>query len=295
MKLSIIIVNYNTKVFLDRCLSSIYENSFGQKKYEIIVVDNCSRDNSIELLREKYTKVKWIRLRKNVGFAKANNIGVRKSSESEYVFFINPDTILEPKTLEKLLFFMDSNKETGIITPYLKLTSGRIDDACHRGFPTPWNAFAHFSGLGRLFSKSLLFNGYHLGYKNLNKVHQIDACAGAAMLVRGECGDQIGWWDEDYFWYGEDLDFCYRAKKAGWKVMFYPNTKVLHFKGVSGGIKKESQEISTADKKTQRLAKRARFEAMRIFYKKHYKKKYPKILTSVVLNGINLFEAIREF
>lgn len=294
MKLSIIIVNYNAGDFLDKCLSSIYENSLSKKKYEIIVVDNCSTDKSSEKLSKKYNQVKWIGLKKNVGFAKANNIGIRKSSETEYIFFLNPDTILEIKALEKLLYFMNNNPDVGIVSPYIKRSSGKIDDACHRGFPTPWNALTHFSGLGKLFPGSLLLNGYHLGYQDLNKVHEIDAGAGAALLVRRKTGEEINWWDEDYFWYGEDLDFCYRAKRAGWKIMFYPNTKVLHYKGVSGGIKKETRKISTADEETRKLAQKARFEAMELFYKKHYIKKYPKVVTWCVLNGIKIYDAINR-
>jgi GT2 family glycosyltransferase len=294
MKLSIIIVSYNTKDFLDRCLSSIYENTLSKRNYEVIVVDNNSKDNTIQDLSKKYTHAKWIRLKKNSGFAKANNIGLRKSGETDYILFLNPDTILEPKAFEKILQFMNDNPKVGIVGPYVKLPSGKIDDACHRGFPTPWNALTHFSGLGKLLPGTQLFNGYHLGYQNLTKPHEIDACAGAAMLVRRECGKEIGWWDEDYFWYGEDIDFCYRAKETGWKVMFYPNTKVIHFKGVSGGIKKDSQQISTADKKTRQRAQKARFDAMRIFYKKHYVDKYPSIVTWGVLNGIKIYDAINR-
>lgn len=285
MKLSIIIINYNTKKYLKRCLSSIYENYFGRKKYEIIVVDNNSRDNLSELSK-KYPHLKLERLRANVGFAKANNYALRKSGESDYIFFLNPDTIFEPKTFEKAILYMEENPEVGILTPYVKLPSGEIDDACHRGFPTPWNAFCYFSGLAKLFPNSLIFNGYHLGFRNLDEPHEIDACAGAAMLVRRECGEEIGWWDKDYFWYGEDIDFCFRAKKKGWKIIFYPHTKVTHYKGVSGGIKKTSALISTADQKTKKKAQKARFEAMEIFYRKHYKEKYPKFVMWIVLAAI---------
>lgn len=292
LKLSIIVVNYNTKNFLDRCVQSILENSISQKKYEIIVVDNASEDQTVQVLSKKYAQINWIALKENLGFAKANNIGIRKSSKSDYIFFLNPDTILEVKALEKLLFYANQNLQVGIVSPFVKLPSGVIDDACHRGFPTPWNALMHFTGLGKVFPSSTFFNGYHLGYRGLDRIHEIDACAGAAMLVRYKCGEEIGWWDQDFFWYGEDLDFCYRAQKAGWKIIFYPHTKVLHYKGVSGGIKKESKDLTRADSKVRKRAQKARFAAMRIFYQKHYAAKYPRLVKWGVLRGISFFERL---
>ena len=115
------------------------------------------------------------------------------------------------------------------------------------------------------------------------------------MMIRKQAGDQVNWLDEDYFWYGEDLDFCFRVKKKGWKVMFHPEVKIIHYKGISSGIKKHSQSIATADKKVRAQATAARFEVMRIFYKKHYRKKYPKIVMAIVLAGINLLEKINRY
>lgn len=292
LKLSIIIVSFNTKDFLDKCIRSILNNSFGRKGYEIIVVDNASGDRTVRELSKKYTQVKWLSLKQNVGFAKANNIAIRKSTESDYIFFLNPDTILEVKALEKLLFYANSKFKVGIVSPFVKLPSEIIDDSCHRGFPTPWNALMHFTGVSKIFPSSTFFNGYHLGYRGLDRIHEIDACAGAAMLVRRKCGEEIGWWDQDFFWYGEDLDFCYRAKKAGWKIIFYPHTKVLHYKGVSGGIKKESKDITRVDSKVRKRAQKARFEAMRIFYQKHYAAKYPRLVKWGVFRGISFFEKL---
>jgi GT2 family glycosyltransferase len=294
MKISIIIVNFNTKDFLDKCLESIYDSVISRDQYEVIVVDNYSSDDSIESLNTKYTQVRWIRLKQNVGFSRANNIGIQNSGQSEYIFFLNPDTIINKYTLIGLVRFMDNYYDAGISTPYVSLPDGNIDDACHRGFPTPWNAITHFTGLGKKFPNSKIFNGYHLGYSDMDISHEIDACAGAAMFIRREAGNQIGWWDEDYFWYGEDLDFCYRAKLFDWKIMFLPEYKALHYKGVSGGIKEVSSNISTATRETKIMAQSARFEAMRIFYRKHYTDKYPKLLTWLVLRGIEALERIKR-
>jgi hypothetical protein len=168
------------------------------------------------------------------------------------------------------------------------MPNGQIDDASHRGFPTPWNAFVHFSGLAKIFGKTKLFGGYNLGFKNFSETHEIDALAGAFMVVRREAGEKVSWWDEDYFFYGEDLDFCYMLQQKGWKIYYVPEFSVLHYKGVSGGLKKVSKDITTADSETKKRATKARFDAMRIFYKKHYEDKYPLFITRLVYTGISL-------
>lgn len=293
MKLAVIIVNYNTKQYLQKCLESLMESDYPLKDLSIVVVDNASVDNTIEDLRYKFQNVSWIKLDENVGFSRANNLGIRKWNQADYYLFLNPDTQVSLDGLSKMLKYMDNNLDVSILSPYVKLPDGSIDDACHRGFPTPWNAVCHFSGLSKFFPNSLLFNGYHLGYRNLNKVHEIDACAGAVMLVRRRAGENIGWWDEDYFWYGEDLDFCYRVKFFGGKILFYPGVEILHHKGVSGGIKKKSSNYSNVDSLTKKRAQKARFDAMIIFYKKHYADKYPKILTLIVTSFIRIIKVIK--
>lgn len=302
--LSIIIVSYNTEKLLKECIESIV-HSVEKIEYEIIVVDNNSTDGSVELiqsskfpLRREASKVenqslklKVIKNDQNLGFSKANNIGV-KHSNGKYVLFLNSDTVVYPNTIETMVNFVDNSLEIGAATCKLVMPNGKLDDASHRGFPTPWNSFCHFSGLGKMFGKTQLFNGYNLGWKNIDKIHEIDALAGAFMMVRREAGEQVDWWDEDYFWYGEDLDFCYRLKKKGWKIFYNPNVSILHYKGVSGGLKKESKELTTASSVTKAMAAKARFEAMRIFYKKHYKNIYPWYVNLLVQNGINLTQKI---
>ncbi|MDO8461048.1 MAG: glycosyltransferase family 2 protein [bacterium] len=288
--LSIIIVSYNTKEFLLKCLQSIIEN-IGDLKIEIVVVDNASTDGTISEVQSYSSKLKIIENAKNVGFSKANNQGV-KEANGRYLLFLNPDTIVHSKTLEEMVEFMDNNKEAGAATCKVELPNGKLDDASHRGFPTPWRAFCYFSGLSKILPRSKLFSGYSLGFMNLSVTHEIDACAGAFMMVRKEAGEKIGWWDEDYFWYGEDLDFCYRLKQKSWKIYFIPDVSILHYKGVSGGIKEISNHITTATEETKIRATKARFEAMRIFYKKHYQNKYPEIITWLILQGINLKERL---
>ena len=288
--LSIIIVNFNTKDFLINCLESLFTNISKNISCEVIIVDNNSNDGSIDAVKKILNNHSYLTLienNENVGFSKANNIGISKST-GEYILFINTDTIMKPDVLEAMFDFMNQTPNAGAATCLLRLPSGEIDDATHRGFPTPWNAICYFSGIARIFPKSMLFNGYNMGWKDMDKTHEIDALAGAFMMVKRKAGDEVGWWDEDYFFYGEDLDFCYKLKQKGWKIYFVPSVEILHYKGVSGGIKKESQHISKASDETKLLATNARFDAMKIFYRKHYRKSYPSIVTWIVLQGIGL-------
>lgn len=291
MELTIIIVSYNTQNVLGECLRSIYE-TIKEINFEVIVVDNASSDNTKETISKlNYPQFTFIQNNKNLGFSKANNIGVKKS-KGRFVLFLNPDTKLHEDTISKMIEFMDNTKNCGASTCKVLLTNGQVDDSCHRGFPTPWNAFTHFSGISKIFPKSKIFNGYNLGNLDLTTVHEIDALAGSFMLVNRKAGEDVGWWDEDYFFYGEDLDFCYKLKQKKWSIYYYPNTTITHLKGVSGGIKKISKQITTADRETKKRASHERFNAMRIFYKKHYTHKYPWVITRLVYLGIDLKQAI---
>lgn len=294
LDLSIIIVNFNAGKFLVDCIGSIVDNVKGIS-YEIIVVDNASSDQSqiqISNLESRISNLKVILNKKNVGFSKANNLGVKISQKSRYVLFLNPDTIIQKKTIEKMIGFMSEHEDTGAATCKLVMSNGEIDDASHRGFPTPWNSFCHFFGLSKMFPKSRIFSGYNLGWKNFNKTHEIDVLAGAFMLVKRSAGEQVGWWDEDYFFYGEDIEFCFNLKQKGWKIYYLPDVWITHLKGVSGGIKKISENITTADRETKKRATYWRFEAMKIFYKKHYQKKYPWIVNILVNIGIDFKKMI---
>ncbi len=286
IELSIVIVSYNTKDLLKECIESIYKNS-KDLSFEIIVVDNNSSDGSPKMVSENFKDVILIKNPKNLGFSTANNTGVKKTS-GKYVLFLNSDTLVKQNSLKYMVKFMDEHKDTGAATCKLLMPNGKIDDASHRGFPTPWNAFCHFLGLSKVFAKSRLFGGYNLTYLDFDKTHEVDALAGAFMMVRRESGEKVGWWDEDYFFYGEDLDFCFMLKQNNWKIYYVPEVSILHYKGVSGGLKKISKHLTTADVKTRKNARIERFRAMRIFYKKHYEQKYPWIVTRLVYWGISL-------
>ncbi len=292
--LSIIILSYNTKKLTLETIASLEENypeEMASGSYEVIVVDNASSDGSAEALKEYKSKTNIesfhiVANHTNIGFGAGNNKGL-SHVKGNYVLFLNPDTVVHPKTLIYMLHFMNEHPEAGAATCKLELPSGGMDEACHRGFPTPWNAFCHFSGLEKMFPKSRLFSGYLQGWKDLRNIHEVDAVAGAFLLVRREIGEKIGWWDEDYFFYGEDLQFCYDIGKIGSKIYYVPDVSILHYGGVTSGIKKTSQDITTADNERRRRVQGYRFDAMRIFYKKNYANRYPKFVSWLVFQGIN--------
>ncbi len=300
MNLSIIIVNYNVKDLLRCCLQSLEPlivnlpaGKAGRKSLiEIFVVDNASQDGSVEMVQEEFPEVRLIASEKNLGFAKANNLAIKESS-GRYLLFLNPDTTVPVETLPEMIRFMDENPEVGVSTCLVELASGGMDSDCHRGFPTPWASFCFFAKLEKLFPHSKLFGQYHQTWKDLTKAHEIDSGCGAFMMVRRKAMEEVGIWDEDFFFYGEDLDWCYRFKEKGWKVVFYPHCKIIHHKGASSGMKKSSQEVTTATRESKRRARQASTDAMRIFYEKHYRQKYPFFVTWLVLGGIKLMEKIR--
>lgn len=288
LDLSIIIVSYNTKGLLRENLVSIKDNVSKEIKYRVVVVDNASSDGSAKMVEDEFKDVIIVANKENLGFSKANNIGIKKVGKSRYVLFLNSDTILGNGVLDHMINFMDKTPDAGASTCKIIMGNGQIDDASHRGFPTPWNAFTHFSGISKLAPRSGFLNGYYLGWKDLDKTHEIDALAGAFMLVRWEAGEDANWWDEDYFFYGEDIDFCYMLKQKGWKVYYVPDVSIFHRKGASSGIKKISANVTTANRETKIKITKSRFNAMKIFYRKHYKNKYPWIITSLVNLGIDL-------
>ncbi len=285
--LSVIILNYNTKDLLESCLKKIKKAEKNGYLYETIVVDNASTDGSPKMIKKNFPWVKLIESKKNLGFAGGNNLGLKKA-KGKYILFLNSDTEIKPEALKKMIKFMGSDPEIGAATPKTMLVSGGMDPDCHRGFPTPWASFTYLLGLESLFPKSKIFGQYHKFYLDLNKAHEIDAGFGTFMIVRQKALEEVGNWDDKYFFYGEDLDLFYRIKKAGWKVMFYPEPLLKHHKGASSGLRKESKEVTRASKATRIKVAKASIQAMEIFYQKFYKGKYPFWLTWLIISGIKL-------
>ena len=295
--LSIIILSYNTKQITLDAIESVeknYPKEVAQGKFEMIVCDNASTDGSLEAFEEykKKSKIKTMHIVDNggnIGFAAGNNKGV-PYAKGRYVLFLNPDTIVYPKTLTHMIEFMDSHPDCGTASCKLINKDGEMDFNSHRGFPTPWASFCYFSGLQRLFPHSKLFAGYTQGWKDLKTEHEVDAIEGAFMIMPYEVGEKVGWWDEDYFFYGEDIQFCYDIRKLGYKIYYLGDVSIMHIGGAASGIKKKSQNITTANIEIKRKLQKARFEAMRIFYRKNYDKTYPAIVKWVMFAGINYME-----
>jgi hypothetical protein len=287
-RVSAVIVNYNTKEILKDCLQNLKKLS----PLEIIVVDNNSPDGSAAMISREFPEARLVALTKNIGLAAGNNAGLKKAA-GDYVLFLGSDAFPEDGTLEKLVSFMDKNSDVGICVGEVRLRDGSLDADTHRGFPTPWVAFTHFTGLENLFPKSRLFGGYFLRYKNLKTTHEIDLCTSHFMLTRKKIFDDVGYWDEDYFVYGEDVDLCWRVKKAGWKIVFVPGAKVVHFKGVSVGIRKETRDITKATMETRKKMILETTQAMVKFYRKHYRGKFFAPFILLGIKALSLFRSLK--
>ena len=299
--LSIIILNYNTGNYLKQCLQSLYRSQLKDYQVEIIVVDNMSKDNSIALA-QKITPIlntKYLILNTNLGFAHGNNQGIKIINPSaKYVLFLNPDTTVEKDTIYKIIDLFEKNTDVDAATCFITLaTTGKMQPECHRGFPSAQNAFWHFFGLGlpKLFPKSKSLNGYFASYLDMTKTHQIDACVGAFLMVKKKVGEAIGWWNEKYFFYGEDIDFCYRLKQKGYKLFFYPHCKITHYQGVSSGLISKSKHLSRASRTTKIKIAKASTNAMKIFYKDYLLEKYPPFFRPLIISGIDLLQLYRVF
>jgi GT2 family glycosyltransferase len=277
--LAIVVVNYNVKELLHRCLNSVFA-SRGNITYEVCVVDNDSTDGSADMVATDFPDVILIRNEENVGYPTANNQGLRrfaaddpsKESRPRYCLLLNPDTEVPSDGFAKLIEYMDGQPDIGVVGPKLVLSDGSLDLACRRGFPTPTVSFYHMLGLSRLFPHSRRFARYNMTYLDENETAEVDSVVGAFMMVRTAAINQVGLMDEQFWMYGEDLDWAKRIKDAGWKVVYFPEVMALHVKRASS-----------------RHSKRAQIEfyrAMLIFYYKHYYHNTPKLLHWLILLGI---------
>jgi GT2 family glycosyltransferase len=275
--LTISIVNYNSGEYLTRCLESI-KLVEDEAKIKTIVVDNNSTDESLETAKQQFPKVEFIDNKDNIGFGKAHN-QVLKKLDSEFVLLLNPDCILEKGVIKKLIEYIEKNPDTGVITCKIILPDGSVDLTAHRGLPTPWASLLYFFGDN---------SKYHLTNRDLKNPHEVDSISGAFFLTKKEVLEKSGLFDEKFFLYGEDIDLSVRIHDAGFKVIYYPDVSITHYKGVSSGLKQHSQDITRADSKTKLRAVNAFYEAMFIFYDKHFKEKYFFLINWLVYLGIYL-------
>lgn len=275
--LGIVVVNYNTRDLLRNCLRTVYA-SRGDFTFEVCVVDNHSTDGSAEMVADEFPQVRRIVNPENRGYPVANNqglhlLGYPDDPESpRFALLLNPDTELPLDGLAEMLAFMDAHPEAGVAGPKLVRQDGSLDLACRRSFPSPEVSFYRFSGLARLFPRSRRFGRYNMTYLDPDVMTEVDAVVGAFMMIRREAIAQVGLMDEVFFMYGEDLDWCYRIKAAGWKVYYNPEVTVLH--------------IKRAASRRNALAQVEFWRAMDYFYRKHYAAQTPWPLHILVLGAI---------
>jgi GT2 family glycosyltransferase len=280
--LSVIIVSFNTKEITRQCLQSLQESLSKAKNTtsEVIVIDNASQDGSQEMLKE--FQIKTIFKDTNLGFGGANNVAL-KQAQGEFVLYLNSDVIHKDVNYDELLAYFRSQKDLGALTVKVLLKGKDIDPASHRGFPTPWRSITYYAKLEKLFWNvpvlNKIFGGYHLAGNDLSKEHEVEAITGAYFLSRREILNKLSGFDEDFFMYGEDLDLAFRIKELGYRIMYYPKFVVDHLK-YSSGIKTDNPEI-------RKNIRKHFYEAMLIFYRKHYRNKYPGFVYNLVSFAVN--------
>lgn len=271
MQLSIIIVNYNVKYFLEQCLCSVHK-AVEHLEAEVWVADNASADKSIAYLQPMFPWVKFIENLKNVGFAKANNQVLFQCS-GKYVLFLNPDTLIPEDSLTKCIAFMEKNKEAGALGIRMIDGSGNFLPESKRSFPSPLTSFYKLAGLSTLFPSSKIFSRYSLAYLDEFKNHEVDVLSGAFMLTKKDVVIRLKGFDEDFFMYGEDIDLSYRIQKLGYKNYYFSESTIVHFKGES------------THKGSLKYVK-IFYQAMSIFVKKHYAGRSAQLFTFFIQKAI---------
>ncbi|MBZ2167092.1 glycosyltransferase family 2 protein [Methanobacterium spitsbergense] len=278
MDLSIIIVNYETYDLTKQTIESVI-NHDQPFEYDIYLVDNGSKDGSIDKLKKRFLKesedglIKFIINIENRGFAFANNLALQEI-KSKYILLLNSDTVVVNNCLEDSLNYMNYHKDVGALGCKVVLPDSTLDKACRRSFPDFNVSFYRMTGLSRLFPKSERFGRYNLTYLNEDETYEVDCIVGAFMLVRSQTIQEVGFLDESFFMYGEDIDWCYRIKAANWKIIYYSDAKIIHYKGASNS-KKQNKRLTYEF-----------YRAMYLFYNKHYKDGYPWITTAATYLGI---------
>jgi hypothetical protein len=273
MRLSVIIVNYNVRQFLENALQSVLR-AMADLDGEIFVVDNASTDGSAAMVRAKFPGVHLIENTENLGFARANNLALRRA-RGEYLLLLNPDTVVQESTFHEMLRFLDARPDVGLAGCKILNPDGTFQLPCRRSFPTPWVAFTKIFGLSAMFPRTRLFGRYNLTYLSADESYPVDAVSGSFMLITRAAYERVGGLDESFFMYGEDLDWCYRVKEAGFAVYYVHTTSIIHFKGESTR-RSDIDEIRTF------------YQAMELFVQKHFGRS--RLLTAFLRAGIVLRE-----
>lgn len=232
-EVSICIVTLNAQQYLRNCIESIKKHA-GDLRYEIIVVDNGSNDDTLAMLKEKYPEIAVIANNENLGFTRPNNQAIEIAKSPKYILLLNPDTLVYESSLQSLIAFADAHLDGGVFGPKVLNDDGTFQKHCKRGEGRPWETFAYFLGFSKLFPKNKFFSGYLQTHLDENQAHQVPAISGCCMLIRSATIHQIGGLDEDLFAYQEDTEYCVRARKAGWQVYYTPSAQITHFGGKGG-------------------------------------------------------------
>lgn len=271
--LSIVIVNYNTENLLQGCLQSIYAGANGTP-FDVWVVDNHSRDRSVEMVKSRFPTVKVVQNQANLGFSRANNLVISRS-DSEYILLLNPDTLVIGDSIDRMVKYMNEHPEVGIAGCKVLNADRTLQLACRRSIPTPKVAFYRLTGLSKLFPKHPEVARYNLTYCDPEETHEVDAVSGAFLMIRRQAVEDIGLLDERFFMYGEELDWCLRAKRAGWTVMYHPQAEIIHYKGES-------------TKYNSRKAALEFYRAMYLFHQKHFSQNCSPVANLLIYAGILL-------
>lgn len=278
--LGIVIVNWNTCALLKRCLETVFASQ--NVTLRVVVVDNNSPDDSVAMVQREFPQVELIASTSNDGYSTANNKGLRllgfgqpsQADAPRYALLLNPDTELPPDGLAKMVAYMDADLQLGVAGPKLMMLDGNLDLACRRSFPTPMVSFYRIVGLSSLFPKSKIFGRYNMTYLDPDVETEVDSVVGAFMMVRREAIDRAGLLNEKFFMYGEDLDWAYRIKQAGWTIRYNPAVTVLHVK----------RAASSKNHRAQQEFHRSSL----MFYRMHYRQKTPLWLHLMVMSGLIL-------
>lgn len=278
MKLSICIPTYNARDWIEQCLESI-DTHAPSCAFEIVAVDDHSTDDTVAIVRAKFPHVRLFTNAKNLGFSKTVNIGVR-ASRGEYLLVLNNDTWIHPHALDALVEYLDRHPDAGIVGPKVVCGDGSLQQQCRRRIPTPLGALLYFTRLSQRFAKSPRFAQYLMTASDDRQTTPVDAVSGSCMLIRRGVLDQIGLFDEAFYLYGEDMDLCWRAKLAGWQVIYHPDGVVTHFGGQGGTGKRRVQATIEFHR------------AMWLFYRKHRAPQVSAFERALVYSGITVKGAL---
>lgn len=283
--LEIIIVSYNSLRWLKKTLDSLDRFYLPHSKYNIIitVVDNASTDDTINFLENEYRKINLIKSEKNLGFSAGNNLALKKSN-ADYIMLLNSDMEFteKSKNIDKLIEYLESNRNIAMITPKLLLSNSKLDMACHRGEPGLIDAFFYFAGFEKLFPKVKFFTKYHMLYKDFSTIHEVDAMTGACMVMKNETLKKIGYFDERFFMYSEDMDLCRRFRDKGYGIIFYPEIEIIHHKYKSG--------LSSSDENTKKKISNHFYNSFLLYYDKHYNNKWYYKITKPLISAFIYFK-----